>query len=113
MQIRKCESVTTIYASEVANLDPEKFRNVSVPFQGNTDLDFLNYINELRTSYKLEEISDELDEELQGEIGKLCDNPEIQIWSSVTKGADEWLELGHVDESTKRNGGFDTWETAR
>ena len=38
-QIRKCERVTICYCSEVANLDPEKFKNISIPFEGESEED--------------------------------------------------------------------------
>ena len=36
-QIRKCERITSWNMSEVANLNPDDFRNLSVPFEGETD----------------------------------------------------------------------------
>ena len=46
MQIRKCERVTSYNTSGVANLNPDDFRNISIPFEGETDEEFLTYLNE-------------------------------------------------------------------
>ncbi len=106
MQIRKCESVTTHYTSEVANLDPEKFRNISNPFEGETEEDFLNYLSEIGLTF--EDFADELDEETSGELSKLMGGCETPFWYSTYKGSNEWYESGVVDENNKRNGNFIT-----
>ncbi len=106
MQIRKVETVTFDYASDVANLDPEKFRNISRPYNGNSDQDFLNYIQEL--GWEIEELIDELDEETKEECYKLVGTPENEIWCSVQKGETVWYESGKLIEGKSRNGGFET-----
>ena len=65
-QIRKCERYTSCSSSEAANLDPEKFKKLSVPFEGETEEDFLNYISQ--NQYELEEIYEEIDEKRQPHI---------------------------------------------
>jgi hypothetical protein len=66
IQIRRCEQYTVTTVTKVANLDPEKFRNLSsIPYNGETDEDFMNYIAEL--GYDLYDFYDELDEETQQE----------------------------------------------
>lgn len=106
MEIRKVESVTFHYASEVANLDPEKFRNISQPYKGNSDQEFLDYIAKL--GWELEELLDEFDEETKEECYKIIEQPEKEIWCSVTKGEVVWYESGKVVEGKTRNGGFET-----
>jgi hypothetical protein len=69
MQIRKCERWTSYNCSEVANLDPEKFKTLSVPFEGETDEDFFEYISS--NMYELEEIYEEFDEETWSEFEKI------------------------------------------
>jgi hypothetical protein len=100
MQIRKVESVTTHYSSEIANLNPEDFRNVSTPYTGNSDEEFLNYLSTL--GWRLETIAEELNnEELSEEIYKILDtslDDERILWDSRTKGSTEWFESGEVND---------------
>jgi hypothetical protein len=45
VKIRRCQKFTTYRTSEVANLNPEEFRNLEEnPYTGQTDDDFINYI---------------------------------------------------------------------
>lgn len=106
IQIRKIESITQHFASEVACLDPEKFRNISVPYMGNSDEDFMKYIEDL--GYNLEEISNELDEQTLNECFKLTGSMEIPVWDSRTKSANEWYETGKSVDGMNKNGGFIT-----
>lgn len=109
MQIRKCEAVTTLYSGEIANLDPEKFRNLSFPYEGNTNEDFLEYIEKL--IYKYNDMTDEweekLDEETNNELWKLIEAPQEAYWHSTMKGANEWFESGVDNEENRKNGDFD------
>jgi hypothetical protein len=109
-QIRKCESVTTLYGSEVANLDPEKFKDLSIPYKGNSEMEFLNYLSELFMSYDdmISELEEKLGEEVFEELYKLYGTPNNPYWYSTTKGSDEWYEMGKVDKDDNRNGGFET-----
>ena len=69
MQIRKCERVTVYNTTEVANLNPEKFKNLSIPFEGESDEEFLTYLDE--NMYELYEvIYEEIDEETLAELSK-------------------------------------------
>ena len=105
MQIRKCERVTICYCYEVADLDPEKFRNVSVPFEGETEEDFLNYISQ--NTWEFEDIWDEFDEETQNQLGSLIEPEMTEYSNSAWKGEDSWHELGRVDETWTKTGGFE------
>jgi hypothetical protein len=106
MEIRKCESITNHYVGEVANLDPEKFRNISKPYEGNSDQEFLDYIHKL--GWEIENILDELDEETKEEGYKLVGAPEKIVWSSIQKGEIVWYESGKKVEGQTRNDGFET-----
>ena len=43
-QLRKCETYSVTRQTAVATLDPEKFRNISVPYEGDSEEEFVNYI---------------------------------------------------------------------
>jgi hypothetical protein len=108
-QIRKCERVTICYCSEVANLDPEKFKNISIPFEGESEEDFLSYIAE--NTYEFEDIWDEFDEETQNELGAILEPEMNEYANSAWKFEDSWHELGKVDETWTKTGGFEVIET--
>jgi hypothetical protein len=108
-QIRKCERYTSWQTTEVANLDPEKFKTVSIPFEGETEEEFLNYIESNR--YELEEICEEFDEETLSELGKIWDPEWIEYSNSAWKFEDSWYESGRVDETWTKTGGFESTHT--
>ena len=95
MQIRKCERVTSYNTTEVANLNPEDFKNISFPFEGESDEEFLSYLDENR--YELEEIWEEFSEETLSELNKLLEPEWTEYSNSAYKGEDSWLEVGNVN----------------
>ena len=105
MQIRKCERVTVYNTTEVANLNPEDFKNISFPFEGESDEEFLSYLNENR--YELEEIWEEFSEETLSELNKLWEPEWTEYSNSAWKGEDSWLEGGEVNDEYTKTGGFD------
>jgi len=105
MQIRKCERVTVYNTTEVANLNPQDFKNISFPFEGESDEQFLSYLNENR--YELEEIWEEFSEETLSELNKLWEPEWTEYSNSAWKGEDSWLEGGEVNDEYTKTGGFD------
>ena len=105
MQIRKCERVTSYNTTEVANLNPEDFKNISFPFEGESDEEFLSYLDENR--YELEEIWEEFSEETLSELNKLWEPEWTEYSNSAWKGEESWLEGGEVNEEYTKTGGFD------
>lgn len=103
-QIRKCERITSWQMTEVANLNPEDFINLSVPFEGEGEEEFLTYLEENR--YELEEIYEEFGEETLNELNKLWEPEWSEYSNSTWKGEDSWLESGIVDETWTKTGGF-------
>ena len=105
MQIRKCERVTSYNTTEVADLNPEDFKNISFPFEGESDEEFLSYLDENR--YELEEIWEEFSEETLSELNKLWEPEWTEYSNSAWKGEESWLEGGEVNEEYTKTGGFD------
>lgn len=104
-QIRKCKQFTSYQAGEVANLDPEKFRNLSIPYEGSSEQEFFDYLTE--NSYELEEIYEEMDEETTTELEKLW-MPQYEEYSnSEYKFEDSWYELGKVNPEYRKTGEFE------
>jgi len=105
MQIRKCERVTVYNTTEVANLNPEDFKNISVPFEGESDEEFLLYLED--NKWELEEIWEEFSEETLSELNKLWEPEWTEYSNSAWKGEDSWLESGEINESYRKTGGFE------
>lgn len=108
LQIRRCEIFTIHQASEVANLDPERFRNLSVPYEGETDKEFLEY---LHNRYDLEEIWDEIDSESQNELTKLWEPDWREYYNSAWKYEESWYESGKVNDVWTKTGGFEVMDS--
>ena len=104
-QIRKCETYTVCQASEPVNLNPEKFKNLSVPFEGEDEADFLAYISE--NLYELEEIWDEMDEETQNQLSGLYSPEYKEYFNSTSKFEDSWYESGQVNTEWRKTGDFE------
>lgn len=105
MQIRKCQRVTSYLSSEVANLNPEDFRNLSIPFEGETDEEFLSYLEE--NKWELEENYEEINEEVLNELNKLWEPEWTEYSNSAWNVEDSWLESGEVNEKYSKTGGFE------
>jgi hypothetical protein len=109
MQIRKCERVTIYSATEVANLNPDDFRKLSVPFEGESDEDFLAYLQENRD--EIEENYEELGEETLNELNKLWEPQWTEYSNSAWKGEDSWLESGEVNPEYTNTGYFEVMKS--
>jgi hypothetical protein len=105
MKIRKCERIVVFNATEVANLNPEDFRNLSVPFEGESDEEFLSYLEE--NKWELEDIYEEISEDVLNELNKLWEPEWTEYSNSAWDGEDSWLESGEEDESYRKTGGFE------
>ena len=102
-QLRKCETYSVTRQTETINLDPEKFRNISVPYEGDSEEEFVNYIAGL----DFYEISSELDEESANELDKFYDMVDWEEWyNSAWDGEENWIEIGESDPEYRRTGGF-------
>ena len=110
LQIRKCQVSSSWEATKVANLDPEKFRKLSIPFEGETEKDFLEYLS--NNSYELrEEIYEEIDEDTLNELDKLWDPVWTEYSNSKSKGEESWFESGKENPEYRKTGGFEAQHT--
>lgn len=107
-QIRKCDTYTITRQTNVASLDPEKFRNLSTPYEGESEEDFLNYISDL----SMDDIQEELDEETLSEMNKFFDDADWKEWyNSAWDGEQSWFDIGEENSDFSRTGGFEVRHT--
>lgn len=103
-QIRKCQTYSITSKTETAYLDPQKFRNLSIPYEGNSEEEFLHYISELY----IDDVYSELDEETLAELDKFGDNVSWTEWyNSAWDGEESWHEIGEENPEFRKSGGFD------
>ena len=107
--IRKVERYTVLRATETAQLDPEKFKSLSKPFEGDTELDFLEYLDRNLSEFMDDEdLWNELDEDTQMELGVLVEPEYEEFYNTTWDGEDTFLQSGEdqgagfvISESTE------------
>lgn len=93
--VRKVERYTVERESEKATLDPEKFRNISKPFEGETEKDFLHYIeSNSEEFYEDDDLWNELDEATQMQLGKLLEPDYKELHNTAWDVEDTFLQSG-------------------
>jgi len=110
-QLRKVERYTNWEATEAVTLNPDDFTTLSTPYTGNTEEEFMNYIQELYHE-DWYEICEELEElgsmEAADALSTLFEG-EMEVYSSTTeKEEDMWVEIGEVNEEYSKYGGFNS-----
>jgi hypothetical protein len=108
-QLRKCERYTNWEATEAVDLNPEDFRDLSFPYEGEDEEAFVNYIQEFYYE-DWYELCDELEEsgktEAADAIASLFEG-DMEIYSSTTdKTETMWFDIGEADPSWTKYGGF-------
>jgi hypothetical protein len=103
-QIRKAAKYTVFSSSEIAELDPEDFRNhENNPYEGNTEEEFIQYI----TQFDFDD-TEGLSSETFDELLKIFDNPDMTEHYSTSQDYEEsWFEVGEKNEKIRKTGGFD------
>ena len=103
--IRKCLRETSFRASSSVTLDPEKFRNLSDPYTGNSEKEFMDYISSLCYDDVCDELDEETSDGLYVIIGDCVETTEYS--NSAWKGEDSWFEIGKDNEEWSKTGGFE------
>ena len=98
-KIRKCETYKVVRSTEVATIDPEKFRKLPTPYEGESEEDFIQYLSQL----DLWDIEGEIDSETMKEVFKLIEPEWKEIYNSAEDGSENWFEIGE----DAHNGGFE------
>lgn len=113
-QLRKCEKYTNWEATEAVELNPDDFTDLpDFPYDGDveSEQEFVEYIQELYYE-DWYDICDQLEKlgkiELSDQISMLFEG-DMDIYSSTTdKEANEWFDIGEVDKSYFKYGGFNS-----
>lgn len=101
-QIRKVEKFTILRHTTTSHLDPEKFRQFG--YEGNSEEEFLNYIDNL----DMDDVYERLDEETLNELGGIKEDYEwTEYYNSAWDGEESWLEIGKENPEWSRTGGFE------
>jgi hypothetical protein len=113
--VRKCERFTQWEASEPIEVDVEKLRNCVPPYEGETEKDLLDYLQE-NVLYNYDWAEDETNKEVYGEDAaydltfESCD---MEVYSDTRdKYAQEWLDVGEPNEEWRKMGRFEVRETS-
>ena len=107
--IRKVEQVTVWEATDVIELNPKSFKKLkSNPYTGSSEEDFLNYINSLK--YDLPQELEDIDYEAYDKLTQLFDGDmEQKVYTSTAENSENsWLEIGEVDPTYTKHGGFNS-----
>jgi len=111
-QIRKVERYTNWEATQAVDIDPNDFKDlVSFPYAGDSEQDFVEYIQDVYYEdwYEICEELESLDRLTSADALATIFEGEMEIYSSSTeKEEDSWLELGEIDETYSKYGGFNS-----
>ena len=108
-QLRKVERYTNWEATEAVTLNPDDFTTLTTPYTGNTEEEFMNYIQELYHEdwYEICEELEELGSMDSADALSTLFEGEMEVYSSTTeKEEDMWVEVGEVNEEYSKYGGF-------
>ena len=107
-QILKVEEITIWQATEVAELDPESFKNLEDnPYTGSTEEEFLNYIRKFINNCRWDGVPSDIDTDVADELDKMIENVKwTEYANSCEKGETSWFQSGEKNEEYRRTGGF-------
>jgi len=107
-QIRKVEEVTSWSSSEVATLDPKKFKKLKEnPFTGETEQEFLKYIEEFVNNSRCDGLPYDLDDNTADEIRKISEDIKwTEFNNSAMSYENSWFQIGEVDKDYYKTGEF-------
>jgi|TARA_B110000977_G_scaffold149359_1_gene189323 hypothetical protein len=109
-QIRKVERYTNWEATQAVDIDPNDFKDLATsPYEGDSEQDFVEYIQELYHEdwYEVCEELESLDRLTSADALSTIFEGEMEIYSSSTEKEERsWIELGEIDESYSKYGGF-------
>ena len=113
VSLRRCEKYTNWEATKSFEFNPEDFRGIEKsyePYEGETNEEFADYIDELLSEVYVYDVCEELEElgfTSAAEMLSSLVESEMKIYSSTTDSYGElWIDMGVEDESYTKTGGF-------
>lgn len=102
LTLRKVERYTVLRETDSITLDPEKFREISNPYEGQTDKEFLEYIHSnIEEFYDDDELWAELDEETQMKLCVFLEPEYREFYNSAWKAEDSFIESGIIENEDR------------
>jgi len=112
--IRRCEKYTNWEATDAFQFNPEDFRSLSKtfdPYEGDSEIEFTDYIDDLLESTDVYEVCEELEDLDLTSASEMLSNlveAEMHVYSSTTdKYGQIWTEHGIINEDYRKTGGFE------
>lgn len=107
--VRKCERYTVWEASEPIEVDIEKLRKCEPPYEGETEQDLLEYLNDnVWNNYDWAETNQEVYGEDTAYDLTMEECYDMDVYSdSREKSAQEWLDVGVPNEEWRKTGEFE------
>jgi hypothetical protein len=108
--LRRCEVYTVKRCSEPVEIDVEKLRKCSPPYEGESTSQLMEYLEEnVFVNDEWYERNKDIypDYQITGEEMDI----ETEYFDSRIKGCNEWLEIGNPNEKCTKNGFFETLES--
>ena len=113
--VRKCERFTQWEASEPIEVNVEKLRNCVPPYEGETEKELLDYLQQ-NVLYNYEWAEDETNKEVYGEDASYdltFESCDMDVYSDTRdKYAQEWLDIGEPNDEWRKMGKFEVRETS-
>lgn len=113
LYVRKCERYTIWEASQPIEVDVEKLRKCEPPFEGETEQDLLEYLQDnVYNEYEwAEENADIYGEDEAYEL-TMEDCYDMEVYSDTReKYAQEWLDVGVPNDEWRKMGKFEVKAT--
>ncbi len=120
IEIRYVEQYTVQIATKPMLLNMDEFKNCDPPFIGNDSNDFMFYLNNNVSGYRLESYLDKNESNLSENTKDALwymneypgdDSENSIIYDSRNKSGNMWVELGKTNPDYTKNGGFETLES--
>ena len=111
--VRMCERYTVWEASEPIEVNVELLRKCDPPYEGTTNKELLDYLEDIRGDYDWFEENQEVYGEDDAYNLIFDDQPEMEVYSdSRDKEGVMWLDIGKPNDEWRRHGGFEVMETS-
>lgn len=111
LDFRTRTTYTITQVTTPATFNSEDFVKATPPYEGETEEDFWNYMNDNLSDWEAEEYIDDNEQILPAELLDLLyevfvEYPNHEMFDSRTKSEEITMEAGEIDESYSKYAGF-------